>query len=314
MSGILASQVWKYKLDKTSLVVLMALCDIADDDGTSCYPRPRYVAWKTGSSVATVYRMIEKFTDMKVLEQVGWRGETPEYIIHLEKLGLKPDFERKRNGRPRKNLSHHEKSFSPREKKRTTRKVSQDEKTFLTMRKPFSPRENLSHHENEERRLSMPENEAESGVVSKRDVPESLLLNHSYDPILEIHNASTKNEKENVAETAEAEAEADPTPYPLPARAEIAAAVPDSDLAPAVATWVLAQEAIKRSMTPAQYQTCVRGAQLFTAAHDHWRYILIATTPYTAEQLRSRFYDRIRAALESVARGPFAGLEVRSAA
>jgi DNA-binding transcriptional ArsR family regulator len=95
--------------------------------------------------------------------------------------------------------------------------------------------------------------------------------------------------------------------------ATIAAAIPDSDLTPAVAVWVRAQEAIKRSMTQEQYQTNLRGAQLFTDTRDHWRYVLIATSPYTAEQLRTRFYDRVRGAIESVARGPFAGLEVRPA-
>lgn len=200
MSGMLASQVWKYKLDKTSLVVLMALCDIADDDGTSCYPRPRYLKWKTGSSLATCYRMLEKFTEKGVLEQVGWRGETAEYNIHLENLELKPAFERKRMGRPRKKSSHGEKTFAPREKNRTTRNVSQDEKSLLTVRNVSSPREKFSHGENEEHRLQVPQTEAGNGIASKRDVSESILLNQSYDPILEIQDASQKNAEEKTPE------------------------------------------------------------------------------------------------------------------
>lgn len=139
MSMKLAAEVWRLKLDKVRAFILMALCDSAEDDGTSCYPRPAYVAWKTGSSLATVYRVLAEFEEQEILVKVGMRGDTPEYEIHLSKLTPKPPYERPRRGRPRKRkASQGEKSFSQGENILTGRKVfSQREKSSQGEKNPY---------------------------------------------------------------------------------------------------------------------------------------------------------------------------------
>ena len=185
MSMWLAAQAWNCKLDKTRLVILMALCDSAEDDGSNCFPSPRYIAWKTGSSPATVYRVLSEFEDKKYIEAVGTKGDTVEYVIHIETVPVKSAFQRLKQGRPRrKKSSHGEKRFSPREKNRTVRKVA-------SSREKFSQGDNdFSHDEKEKHRSDTAPAAENSEVVSNRDGAYPSISTQVYDPGIENSGAT----------------------------------------------------------------------------------------------------------------------------
>lgn len=123
MSMILAVQCWNLRLDKTTKYVLMCLCDSADDDGTRCFPSVGRVAHKTEVHPATVYRVIERLTATGVLTEAGRYGDSIEYHIHLDRVPLKPAYERARRGRPRRNASQAANDLAARETNRSARKV-----------------------------------------------------------------------------------------------------------------------------------------------------------------------------------------------
>lgn len=263
MSGRLASQVWQLKYDKTRAIILMALCDSAEDDGTRCYPSAAYTSWKTGSSVATVYRTLQDFEDTGVLVCVGMQGDTPHYHIHLEAAPLKTPWQARKRGRPRgaKNRvttrkdSHGEKDLpqkivSPREKS------SHGEKTIVTTRKVFSPRES-------EAAILEPQTQAPSGSKGIDGGAESLLENHSYRVSLSESEAS-----------------------PL---ATIPAAWMDSDVLYAEVLDLMTE---RHYASSGQRHSWLEGAQLYRAT-DPARYVLAVRSGTQAMQIKNRYADML---------------------
>lgn len=92
------AQVWELNLCHAEQSVLLAMADIAHDDGTHCYPSVALVAWKTGYSARQVQRIIHSLADRKILIAVGHinggRAHAVEYNIDLTKGDKKAPFKR----------------------------------------------------------------------------------------------------------------------------------------------------------------------------------------------------------------------------
>lgn len=96
MSIKLMAQVWELDLCHAEQSVLLAMADIAHDDGTHCYPSVALIAWKTGYSDRQVQRIIHSLADRKILNAVGHinggRARAVEYNIDLTKGDKKSPF------------------------------------------------------------------------------------------------------------------------------------------------------------------------------------------------------------------------------
>lgn len=89
------SQVWEQaSVGGSELLVLLALADYANDDGTSIYPSMPAIAEKSRLSVDQARRVIHKLTKQGVIELVeqgGWvngRNRSNEYRIVLDARGV----------------------------------------------------------------------------------------------------------------------------------------------------------------------------------------------------------------------------------
>ncbi len=91
------SRVWTLDVDHRQQLVLLALCDHADDDGGSVFPSIGYLEWKTGYDKRTIQRIMSELRENKVLtvERVAGRNRPTIYRINLDVLPLKKPFERK---------------------------------------------------------------------------------------------------------------------------------------------------------------------------------------------------------------------------
>lgn len=87
MSIRLIEQVWGLKLkNEGERLVLLALADNANDEGTHCFPSQRRIAWKTDLSVKAVSAIIERLEHQGLVETLnkGNQHRPTNYVLHLE--------------------------------------------------------------------------------------------------------------------------------------------------------------------------------------------------------------------------------------
>ncbi len=98
MSITLMSRVWECALAPNLTLVLLAMADIARDDGSRCYPSVAFLAWKCGYSRRQIQNIIRQLRDMNILLVVNHdlggrgsdgRGHSTEYLIRLAYVPLK---------------------------------------------------------------------------------------------------------------------------------------------------------------------------------------------------------------------------------
>jgi hypothetical protein len=100
MSIKLIEQVWEAEVPggrdvsgRLQKLVLLALADHANDDGTNVYPSIGRIVWKTGCSEMVVHRAIKSFLRLGVLKDEGWSEiGTKLYSLHLDRLKKQPSF------------------------------------------------------------------------------------------------------------------------------------------------------------------------------------------------------------------------------
>ena len=104
MSMQLAARVWHLKLDKTTMLLLMAMCDSADDDGTGCIASEDFLIWKTGVSRAQFYRVRAALEEKGITHRHTLADGRVETTIFLDKVPQKPAWKRPKRGgaRPHK--------------------------------------------------------------------------------------------------------------------------------------------------------------------------------------------------------------------
>ena len=110
MSMSLAVRVWHLKLDKTTMLLLLAMCDSADDDGTGCLASEEYLMWKTGISRAQFYRIRAKLEASGITRRHTLADGRVETTISLDKAVRKAEWKRPTRGgaRPHPKRSHAE--------------------------------------------------------------------------------------------------------------------------------------------------------------------------------------------------------------
>lgn len=86
----LMSEVWEADLPRDQKIVLLAMADHAQDDGSRVFPGVERLAQKCGYSERSVRRKIADLKDEGLLEPVayeeGGRGHATEFNIHAENL------------------------------------------------------------------------------------------------------------------------------------------------------------------------------------------------------------------------------------
>lgn len=93
MSGKIMGQVWDLDLPHNKLIVLLAMADHADHDGSRVYPSMGLIAWKTGYSERHVRRIVGQLVKDKLLSTDEKRpGQTTLYSIHVEAGKKKAPF------------------------------------------------------------------------------------------------------------------------------------------------------------------------------------------------------------------------------
>lgn len=102
MSIIVMSHVWAAKIPEHLKLTMLALADHAHDDGGSCRPGVKLLAWKTGKSERAVHYGLRELEDLGYIVPLGVTegGDTVEYQIDLEKLPKQEPFIHRRRGRP----------------------------------------------------------------------------------------------------------------------------------------------------------------------------------------------------------------------
>ncbi|KKN78118.1 hypothetical protein LCGC14_0353450 [marine sediment metagenome] len=97
MSITLISEVWKCDLPPNLSHVLLSMADIADDDGSRCYPSIAHLAWKCGYSSRQIQRTIQELREREILlvvaHDTGGRGNATEYLIKLDHVERKIPWE-----------------------------------------------------------------------------------------------------------------------------------------------------------------------------------------------------------------------------
>lgn len=100
MSGKVCGAVWDAELDRPDKLVLQALADHADHDGTKVFPSIGLIAWKTGYNERQVRRLIRSFEERGILARedsgLGGRGKTTHYRIVFEALPKRPPYDPKK--------------------------------------------------------------------------------------------------------------------------------------------------------------------------------------------------------------------------
>lgn len=94
MSFKLLGRVWEREASWAETLVLLALANHAQDDGSRCFPSVGRIAWMTGLHVRTVKRVVAALRESGVLQvrQGGGGRSATEYAIVLDTLPLKPAF------------------------------------------------------------------------------------------------------------------------------------------------------------------------------------------------------------------------------
>jgi DNA-binding MarR family transcriptional regulator len=95
MSIRLIEQVWGLKLNNEGeRLVLLALADNANDEGTHCFPSQRRIAWKTDLSVSAIKAIINRLEIKGLVETLnkGNQYRPTNYALHLEKGEIKEAF------------------------------------------------------------------------------------------------------------------------------------------------------------------------------------------------------------------------------
>lgn len=95
MSIKLIGQVWNLDLkNEGEYLVLLALADYANDEGTHCYPSQRRIAWKAGMSVRGVQAVLARLIQKGLVEILdkGNQYSPTQFALHLDKGQQKPEF------------------------------------------------------------------------------------------------------------------------------------------------------------------------------------------------------------------------------
>lgn len=100
MSIEMMSRIWRYQWRPNELIVLLALADFADDDGSNVFPSMAYLAWKTGYQVRNVKRIVSSLRERRILRVVepASRHRPVHYRIDLTHAVRKQPFERGNQG------------------------------------------------------------------------------------------------------------------------------------------------------------------------------------------------------------------------
>lgn len=88
MSVKVMGKVWDADLPPNHKLVLLAIADAAEHDGTRSYPGDDRLVRMTGYSRSQVRRIIRELIEAGYLTQLcrGWRGQRAEYLVNLAKL------------------------------------------------------------------------------------------------------------------------------------------------------------------------------------------------------------------------------------
>jgi DNA-binding transcriptional ArsR family regulator len=78
----LMAAAWDSNIPSTEKMVLLCLCDFADDDGRNCYPSIATIAKKTSKNERTVQRALRLLEDAKILTSNGRSGTSTNYQIN----------------------------------------------------------------------------------------------------------------------------------------------------------------------------------------------------------------------------------------
>lgn len=101
MSITLMSRVWECDLPPNLTLVLLAMADIARDDGSRCYPSVGFLAWKCGYSRRQIQNIIKELRAKAILLVVNYdkggrgpsgRGHSTEYLIRLADVSPKQSY------------------------------------------------------------------------------------------------------------------------------------------------------------------------------------------------------------------------------
>lgn len=98
MSGKQSGLVWDHVIAGNKRLVLLALAEAAEHDGTRCYPSIGRLVWMTGLGRRTVQRAIDYLSSPEVGVLVKVRDEQPrrptEWRLEIQRLARKAPFRR----------------------------------------------------------------------------------------------------------------------------------------------------------------------------------------------------------------------------
>lgn len=77
--------IWDLELTAPQRLVMLAMADHAEHDGTSIFPSIGKIAWKTGYSEKQTRRIINGLVKLELLSRERRDGYTNMYAIHIEK-------------------------------------------------------------------------------------------------------------------------------------------------------------------------------------------------------------------------------------
>jgi len=91
MSIKLMSAAWDLDIPSTEKMVLLCLCDFANDDGV-CWPSIASIMRKTSKSERTVQAAMKWLKDNGYFAINGWHEKTPKYTLDPRKICTPADF------------------------------------------------------------------------------------------------------------------------------------------------------------------------------------------------------------------------------
>ena len=83
MSIKLMSLAWEMDIPSTEKMVLLCLCDYADENGRSCYPAISTLAKRTSKNARTVQRALRWLENSGICNSRGRAGTSTDYTINL---------------------------------------------------------------------------------------------------------------------------------------------------------------------------------------------------------------------------------------
>lgn len=87
MSIALMTQAWKSKFGSTAKMVLLALCDNANDQG-ECFPSVSMLAEKCSLSERAVFKQLDLLEEVGAIKRNGRTGRSTVYVLDTSKFGL----------------------------------------------------------------------------------------------------------------------------------------------------------------------------------------------------------------------------------